>query len=82
MPYHYQIENKEGQIMVEYEFISEEKVAVFLSGGWGKGKAKKSRVGSIVKLGEKQWQYVTTDGTRGEVFASVGLVKKSLEGDE
>lgn len=64
--------------MISYEYVKEDKVAVFLGDGFGK---RGKRVGSIVKVAEKQWQYVTTGGERGEVFASLGLVKKSLEGD-
>lgn len=64
--------------MLRFEFIKEDKVAVFTYCLW----AKDRRLGSIVKLGEKQWQYVTTCGSRGEVFASLGLVKRSLIGDD
>lgn len=64
--------------MIAYEYVKEGKIAVFLEEGFGK---KRVRTGSIIKHSDKEWQYVTTCGYRGEILPSLSKVKQTLEND-
>lgn len=67
--------------MVSYEYIREDKIAVFLETGFGK---RKIRTGSInlVDTENKLWQYVTSDGFSRSEAMKLKAVKESLENDE